>query len=115
MTKSNNHVLITGASSGIGRACAEFLASHGFKVYAAARKDKDIKELNKIENITSLEIDVTKQKTIDNAIEYIRNQNTGLYAIINNAGIARAGPLMELSTDDLYGQFNVNLFGIHRI
>ena len=115
MTISNNYVLITGASSGIGRACAEFLASNGFKVYAGARKQEDIKELNKIENIISLEIDVTKQNTIDNAIEYIKNQNTGLYALINNAGIGRAGPLMELPIEDLYEQFDVNLFGIHRI
>lgn len=115
MTISNNSVLITGASSGIGRACAEFLASNGFKVYAGARKQEDIKELNKIENIISLEIDVTKQNTIDKAIEYIKNQKTGLYALINNAGIGRAGPLMELPIEDLYEQFDVNLFGIHRI
>ena len=115
MTISNNYVLITGASSGIGRACAEFLASNGFNVYAGARKQEDIQELNKIENIMSLEIDVTKQDTIDNAMEYIKNQKTGLYALINNAGIGHAGPLMELPIEDLYEQFEVNLFGIHRI
>lgn len=115
MTISDNYVLITGASSGIGRACAEFLASNGFKVYAGARKQEDIKELNKIENIISLEIDVTKQNTIDKAIEYIKNQKMGLYALINNAGIGLAGPLMELPVEDLYEQFDVNLFGIHRI
>jgi short-subunit dehydrogenase len=115
MTISNNYVLITGASSGIGRACAEFLASRGFKVYAGARKLDDINELNKIENVTALVIDVTKQDTIDNAIEYIKNQKTGLGALINNAGIARAGPLMELPVEDLYEQFDVNVFGIHRI
>jgi short-subunit dehydrogenase len=115
MTLSNNYVLITGASSGIGRACAEFLSSNGFKVYAGARKQEDIEELNKIENIISLEIDVTNQNTIDNAIEYIKKQKTGLYALINNAGIGRAGPLMELPIEDLYEQFDVNLFGIHRI
>jgi NADP-dependent 3-hydroxy acid dehydrogenase YdfG len=48
MTISNNYVLITGASSGIGRACAEFLASEGVKVYAGARKQDDINKLNKI-------------------------------------------------------------------
>lgn len=115
MTISNNYVLITGASSGIGRACAEFLASKGIKVYAGARKQDDIDKLNKIENIIALEIDVTKQNTIDKAIEYIKNQKTGLYALINNAGIGRAGPLMELPIEDLYEQFDVNLFGIHRI
>jgi len=115
MTISDNYVLITGASSGIGRACAEFLASNGFKVYAGARKQEDIKELNKIDNIISLEIDVTKQNTIDKAIEYIKNQKMGLYALINNAGIGLAGPLMELPVEDLYEQFDVNLFGIHRI
>ncbi|TFG05613.1 MAG: SDR family oxidoreductase [Promethearchaeota archaeon] len=115
MSIPNNHVLITGASSGIGRACAEYLASNGFKVYAGARKQHDIKELSNIENINALEIDVTKQDTIERAIEYIRNQKTGLCALINNAGIARAGPLMELPVDELHEQFDVNLFGIHRI
>jgi short-subunit dehydrogenase len=115
MTISSSYVLITGASSGIGRACAEFLASKGFKVYAGARKQEDIKELNKIENITALEIDVTKQDTIEKAIEYIKNKKTGLNAVINNAGIARAGPLMDLPVEDLQKQFDVNLFGIHRI
>ena len=115
MTFSNNYVLITGASSGIGRACAEFLASNGFIVYAGARKQEDIEELNKIKNIISLELDVTNQNTIDRAIEYIKNQKTGLYALINNAGIGRAGPLMELPIEDLYEQFEVNLFGVHRV
>ncbi len=115
MTISNNYVLITGASSGIGRACAGFLASEGVKVYAGARKQDDINKLNKIENIIALEIDVTKQDTIDNAIDYIKTQGTGLDVLINNAGIARAGPLMELPIEDLYEQFEVNLFGLHRI
>ena len=115
MTISNNYVLITGASSGIGRACAEYLASKGVKVYAGARKQDDINKLNKIENIIALEIDVTKQDTIDNAIDYIKTQGTGLDVLINNAGIARAGPLMELPIEDLYEQFEVNLFGLHRI
>ncbi len=115
MTNSNNYVLITGASSGIGRATVEFLASKEFYVYAGARKQEDIRELNKLGNVTALEIDVTKQDTIENAVKYIKNQKTGLNALINNAGIARAGPLMELPVKELYEQFDVNLFGIHRI
>ncbi len=115
MTISNYYVLITGASSGIGRACAELLASRGVKVYAGARKQDDINKLNKIENIIALEIDLTKQDTIDNAIDYIKTQKTGLDVLINNAGITRAGPLMELPIEDLYEQFEVNLFGLHRI
>ena len=115
MSKLNKFILITGASSGIGRACTEFLAYKGFKIYAGARKKEDIELLSRIENVIGLEIDVTDDKTIEAAFDYIKNENSGLFAIINNAGIARAGPLMDISTNDLVEQFNVNLIGIHRI
>jgi len=115
MTILNKHILITGANSGIGRACTEYLALKGFKIYAGARKKEDIEDLNKIKNVIGLKIDVTNDQTIEETFDYIKNENSGLSAIINNAGITLAGPLMDISTNDLINQFNVNLFGIHRI
>lgn len=115
MTSKNKWILITGASTGIGRACAEYLAQNGFKVYAGARKQEDIIELDSIDNITSLKIDVTDYASIKNATNQIKENKSGLFGLINNAGIAKGGPLMEIPVEELQHQFNVNLFGIHRV
>ena len=109
------NILITGANSGIGRSSTEYLASKGFNIFAGARKDKDIDSLNDIENVMGLKIDVTDNRLIQNAFDFIINKNIKLDGIINNAGIAEAGPLMDISIDDMISQFNVNIFGVHRI
>jgi short-subunit dehydrogenase len=108
-------VLITGSSTGIGRATAEYLASHDFNVYGGVRKEKDYQALKKIQNITPIKLDVTLEDSIQKAYEDIKKNKTSLHALVNNAGIARAGPLMDLSIKDLYEQFEVNLFGVHRV
>ena len=115
MSILNQSILITGANSGIGRACTQYLALKGFKIYAGARKEEDIEDLNRIKNVIGLNIDVTDDQTIKEAFNYIKNEKSGLFALINNAGIATAGPLMDISTNDLITQFNVNLIGVHRI
>jgi NADP-dependent 3-hydroxy acid dehydrogenase YdfG len=65
-------VLVTGASSGLGRAMTEMMAARGYFVYAGARKDKDMQELNAIENVQAVPLDVTKQDEIDAAVTTIR-------------------------------------------
>ncbi len=115
MINPYKYILITGASSGIGRACTEYLALNGFKIYAGARKKVDIEALNRIPNVIGLNIDVTNEQSIQDAFNFVKNENSGLFAIINNAGIVSAGPLMDINTNDLINQFNVNLFGVHRI
>ncbi len=115
MDEKKKWVLITGASTGIGRASAEYLACHGFKVYGSVRNKKDYQELVAIPNITPIIIDVTDEETIQKAFHYLKSQNTDLVGLINNAGIARAGPLMDLPIQDLQEQFDVNIFGVHRI
>ncbi|MHA1751646.1 MAG: SDR family oxidoreductase [Candidatus Helarchaeota archaeon] len=111
----NKAILITGASSGIGRAIAEYLSSKGFKIYAGARKNKDLDALNKLVNITAVRLDVTNQEEINSVYNFIKSQNTGLFGLVNNAGIAYAGPLMDMPVDFMYKQFDVNLIGVHRI
>ena len=115
MSYSQKYILITGASSGIGRACTEYLALNGFKIYAGARKNEDIEALNSIKNVIGLKIDVIDEQTIKDAFNLVKNETSRLYAIVNNAGIVSAGPLMDISTNDLINQFNVNLIGVHRI
>jgi len=108
-------VLITGASTGIGRASAELLASAGFGVYACARKRKDLDDLARIPGIEPLALDVTSAKDVKEAVSFVTRRKTGLYGLVNNAGIAVAGPVIDHTDEELHRQFEVNLFGVHRV
>lgn len=112
---SQKAVLITGASTGIGRNAAERLAAAGFFVYAGARKAADIEALNKIDNIMAVRLDVTKQDEIDAAVELIRKEGRGLWGIVNNAGVNVVAPLIEADVSDLEFLFDVNVYGVFRI
>lgn len=113
--ESQKAVLITGASSGIGRAAAEKLAAEGYFVYAGARKAADIDELNKIDGIMAVRLDVTVQKEIDDAVMLIKSEGRGLWGIVNNAGINIIDPLIEADESDLDFLFDVNVYGVFRI
>ena len=108
-------VLVTGASTGIGRNIAERLASEGYFVYAGARKPRDIAALSEIENIQGLRLDVTIQADIDAAVEIVRAGGRGLYGIVNNAGVVVMGLLAETAESELDFVFNVNIYGPYRI
>ncbi len=108
-------VLVTGASTGIGRAIAEMLAENGFYVYAGARKDKDLKELDRIKNISSVRLDVTIQAEIDAAVEFVRSEGRGLYGIVNNAGVYTGGPVAVTPISELEWLMDVNLTGVYRV
>jgi NAD(P)-dependent dehydrogenase (short-subunit alcohol dehydrogenase family) len=108
-------VLVTGASSGIGRNITERLAKDGYFVYAGARKQKDIDELNAIANVQALRLDVTVQSEIDAAVATVTKAGRGLYGVINNAGVATVGALHEIPEEDLQFQFDVNVYGPYRI
>jgi NAD(P)-dependent dehydrogenase (short-subunit alcohol dehydrogenase family) len=108
-------VLITGASSGIGRNMAETLAANGYFVYAGARKQADLDELSSIDNIMGVRLDVNIQDEIDAAVELVRREGRGLYGLVNNAGVAVIAPLIEIDEEDLFFQMNVNVFGPYRV
>ena len=108
-------VLVTGASSGSGRVIAETLASRGYHVYAGARKQADMDELNEIENIEAIRLDVTVQADIDAAVEKVRSNGRGLYGLVNNAGVAVLGPLVEIPEADVEFVMNVNVLGPYRV
>lgn len=108
-------VLITGASTGLGRAMAELLASKGHFVYAGARKDKDMAELNAIENIQAVRLDVTDQQQIDAAVATITEAGRGLYGLINNAGVGIVYPLAIVPMSELEWLMAVNLYGPVRV
>jgi NAD(P)-dependent dehydrogenase (short-subunit alcohol dehydrogenase family) len=113
--ESQKAVLITGASTGLGRMTAETLAAKGYFVYAGARKAEDLEALDAIENIQSIRLDVTIQSEIDAAVQTVIEGNRGLYAVVNNAGVGLMAPLIELEEDDLNFIFDVNVFGPYRI
>ncbi len=111
----SNTVLITGASTGIGAACAIRLAAAGMHVYAGVREDAAGAAL-RAQNaalITPLHIDVTDADSIAAAVATLDAQlgDAGLNGLINNAGIAIGGPLEVLPMNEIRRQFDVNVFG----
>lgn len=108
-------VLVTGASSGIGLAITQYLADHGFYVYAGARKDEDLKRLNTMKNVSSVRLDVTKQVDVDAAVQFVTTQGRGLFGVINNAGVASLGELTKTSDQDVLWQYDINVMGPLRV
>jgi NAD(P)-dependent dehydrogenase (short-subunit alcohol dehydrogenase family) len=108
-------VLVTGASSGIGRKITEVLAAQGHYVYAGARKPEDIAALNAIPNVRAVKLDVTVAADIAAAVETVRAGGRGLYGVVNNAGIAVLAPLIHVEERELQSTFDVNVFGPYRI
>lgn len=108
-------VLVTGASTGIGRTMTELLASKGHFVYAGARKDQDLADLNKIPNVQAIKLDVTSKADIAAAVVTVERGGRGLYGLVNNAGVAVAEPLIEMEEEDLTFVFDVNVYGPFRM
>ena len=108
-------ILITGASSGIGKHATERLAAAGHFVYAGARKDHDLAALNEIDNVMAIRLDVTRQEEIDAAVALIRAEGRGLWGVVNNAGINTIEPLIEADIADLEFLFDVNVYGVFRV
>lgn len=115
VTGQGRAVLVTGASSGIGLRMTEVLSANGFLVYAGARKQEDLERLDAMENVKAVRLDVTVQSEIDEAVELVRREGRGLYGLINNAGVAVVGPLIEMPEEDMDFQIDVNLFGPYRM
>lgn len=111
MTK---RILITGASSGLGKAAAELFASKGWKVLATMRKPEKETELNKLDNIKLLPLDVTDtaqiKSTVDKAISW-----GPIDVVFNNAGYGLAGPFEGATDDQIVRQLNTNLLGVMRV
>ncbi|UYN90704.1 MAG: SDR family oxidoreductase [Anaerolineales bacterium] len=107
-------ILITGASTGIGKACALHLAQRGWRVFAGVRRMPDGRSLAAAaKNITPVILDVTKSAHITRAVQTIQKSlgSSGLQALVNNAGIAVAGPLEFLPIEELRYQMEVNFIG----
>jgi len=116
MNDRRRAVVVTGASSGIGRACAKALVEHGFRVFGSVRKPADGDALRDElgDGLTPLCFDVTDAKAIADAVETVREElgDTTLAGLVNNAGVAVPGPIMHLPIDELRQQFEINVFGL---
>lgn len=108
MTKT---VLITGCSSGIGRATAQVLAKNGFEVYATARRTESIADLE-AEGFKTLALDVTSEESMAAAVAAIPQ---GIDALVNNAGIQEVGAIESVPMDRVRGLFETNVFGPVRL
>jgi NAD(P)-dependent dehydrogenase (short-subunit alcohol dehydrogenase family) len=108
-------VLVTGASTGIGRKITEHLAAKGHFVYAGARKQADLDALGAIRNVQAIKLDVTQQADIDAAVVTITKSGRGLYALVNNAGVASLGTVADAPMQELDLIMDVNVYGPWRV
>jgi NAD(P)-dependent dehydrogenase (short-subunit alcohol dehydrogenase family) len=109
MKDEQKSVLITGASSGMGRATARYLASRGYLVYAASRTPNTLENLS--ENIIPLEMDITDPQSVQYAVEQIER----IDILVNNAGYGLVSTVEEVTEEQMVAQFDVNVFGALRV
>src|SRR3954467_9250853 len=112
---SSKTILITGASSGIGRATAVRLADEGHTVFAAARRLDRLAQLARetAGSVIPIELDVRDPDSVRKAVEAVADVAPGgLDVLINNAGYALTGPAETLATDDVRAQFETNVIGL---
>lgn len=100
-------ILVTGASSGIGKGIAAFLSEKGYIVYGTSRVPKDEKDYT----FELIALDVLKIESIKAAVQFIIEKEGRLDILINNAGMGITGPIEETPTDEMRAVFNTNLFG----
>ena len=109
-------VVITGASTGIGYDAARYLIAKGFHIFGSVRKPADGERVQRElgERFTPLLFDVTDGAAVETAVSQVTKAvgSNGLAGLVNNAGIAVAGPLMHIPLDEFRWQFDVNLFGL---
>ncbi len=115
MTASpQKNVLITGCSTGIGRATAERLAGAGFTVYATARKPEAIADLE-AKGMRTLALDVTDEGSMAAAVAAVEEAEGAVGALVNNAGYSQSGALEGIPLDEIRRQFETNVFGLVRM
>ena len=102
--------LITGTSSGIGHACARYMATRGINVYGASRSKQE-----PFENFVPLVMDVTDDLAVQQGVQQVLDREGHIDVVINNAGIAYAGAIEDTTIEEARHQFEVNFFGVLRV
>jgi short-subunit dehydrogenase len=112
--KNQKVILITGASSGIGKESALKLLGEGHVVYGAARRLDQMKDLE-AKGGHAVKMDVTKEEDVKSCVEKIINEQGRIDVLVNNAGYGLYGAVEDISLEDAKRQFEVNIFGLARI
>ncbi|WAC13019.1 oxidoreductase [Dyadobacter pollutisoli] len=107
-------VLVTGASAGIGKATAIYLAQHGYNVYGAARRIEKMQDLNQY-GIKPVSLDVTSEESLVACVAHISKEAGGIEILVNNAGSGYYGALEDMPISDAKYQLEVNVFGVARL
>jgi NAD(P)-dependent dehydrogenase (short-subunit alcohol dehydrogenase family) len=122
MTQKEQVAVVTGSSSGIGLEISLMLARNRFHTYAGMRKleegkSKHIKDIAKNENLPLqvIQLDVSDDKSVLDAINKIISEKDRIDVVVNNAGYALVGPLEETSMEEIKAQFETNFFGAVRV
>lgn len=104
-------IFITGASSGLGKVTAKLFQQEGWNVIATMRNPENETELNKLDNVTLLQLDVTNSKQISEMVEQVL-KNHSVDVVLNNAGYGLIGPLEAFTEEQINMQIQTNLFGV---
>lgn len=107
-------VLITGSSSGIGAEAARTFLNDDWTVYATARDLDDLQELETA-GCRIAQLDVTRPEQVSDVVDRIIAEDGRIDCLVNNAGYGQFGPLEEIPTKELHEQFDVNVYGPHRL
>jgi NADP-dependent 3-hydroxy acid dehydrogenase YdfG len=107
-------VLITGCSTGIGRATAERLVGDGWNVIATARRPESLEDLAKA-GCKTLALDVTDEASMRNAVAEVEDGGGPIGALVNNAGYSQSGAIETIPMDSVRKQFETNVFGLMRM
>jgi NAD(P)-dependent dehydrogenase (short-subunit alcohol dehydrogenase family) len=118
--KTPRIVLITGASSGIGKASAAHLYAQGYRVYGTSRNADGFSETSSTERSTSpalelIPMDVNSDESVKRAVEYIVNREGRLDVVVNGAGYGLAGAAEDTRVDEACAQMETNFFGVFRV
>jgi NAD(P)-dependent dehydrogenase (short-subunit alcohol dehydrogenase family) len=119
--QSNGRIaLVSGGTDGLGRATAVMLAEHGFRVFAGGRNIERIAALQQFASerklqLTAMELDVCDDASVDYAVTRIEKSTGTVDVLVNNAGIAIAAVMEEITLADLRKQFETNFFGLVRM
>ena len=105
-------ILITGASSGIGKDTAKYFQSKGWNVVATMRSPENEKELKALDSVLVTKLDVLELNTIDDAIENGIKRFGKIDVLLNNAGYGAYGPLESFPREKILRQFNTNVIGL---
>jgi NAD(P)-dependent dehydrogenase (short-subunit alcohol dehydrogenase family) len=114
MAHTDGAVLITGCSTGIGRATAELLAREGNTVYATARRLESIEDLRE-SGCRTLALDVNDEASMSAAVAAVEEAEGAVGALVNNAGYSQSGAVESVALDSVRAQFETNVFGLVRM